>query len=67
MNKKKWNEIDIPRMNTERVLVTFNLEKNVLEHFNDHARLYGHGGKRRLMEYIIKKGIESIDFERLEV
>lgn len=63
MEKKKWNDIDIPRTDIERVLVTFNLDKKVIENFNDHAKKYGHGGKRRLMEYIINNGIKCIDFE----
>jgi len=62
--KMKYNEIPISKKVENRDFVTFSLDRKTVEKFNDLSSYYGHGGKRRLIEYLINNAELFIDFPR---
>ena len=59
MNKINWTDLPLSKKTKERTFVTLNLDSKSIEKFNQYSEYYGHGGKRRLMEFILDN-IETI-------
>jgi hypothetical protein len=60
----KYNEIPLSVKTKEREFVTFCLDSKTNQKFNDLSAFYGHGGKRRLLEFLINHAENILDFPK---
>jgi hypothetical protein len=62
MDRVQWTDIPFPRKTKEKTFVTLNIDIQAWDKFNKFSELYGHGGKRRLMEFALNNLELLVDF-----
>lgn len=67
MDRIQWTDIPFPRKTKEKTFVTLHVDSKALEKFNKLSELYGHGGKRRLMEFALNNIELLVDFPKEKI
>lgn len=60
--KPNWQTIRIPNHKANKVFMGSEIDAEVMNRFQEASRLFGWGGKRRLLEAAIVKILDEIDF-----